>query len=157
MVCSLNSSMASTDRITAGVPNAVSTFAVPSIMKLFDVGRAPMRLIALPTPWRIVPCSPSVWTAPAPRNSNDRKLRPLSGRSVICFSVITWPTEAVSVSRATVAACTSTVSVAAPTANVRSMRATWSTLSRMPDCLATLNPVSSALTEYTPVGRSGNE
>ena len=76
---------------------------------------------------------------------------------MICFSVITWPTEAVSVSRATVAAFTSTVSVAAPTANVRSMRATWSTLSRMPDCLATLKPASSALTEYTPVGRSGNE
>ena len=48
MVCSLNSSMASTDRIAAGVPRAVSMFDVPSIMKLFEVGRAPMMLIALP-------------------------------------------------------------------------------------------------------------
>ena len=76
-----------------------------------------MMLIALPTPWRIVPCSPSVSTAPAPRNSSDRKFRPLSGRSVICFSVMTWPTVAVSVSRAVVAAFTSTISVTAPGAN----------------------------------------
>ena len=88
--------MASTDRMTAGVPRAVSTFDVPSIMKLFEVGRAPMRLIAFPTPCRIAPCSPAVSTAPAPRNSSDRKFLPLSGRSVICFSVITWPTVAVS-------------------------------------------------------------
>ena len=143
--------------MTAGVPREVSTLAVPSIMKLFEVGRAPMRLMALPAPWRIEPCSPSVMTAPAPRNSSDRKLRPLRGRSVICFSVITWPTVAVSVSMAAVAACTSTVSLAAPTASVRSMRATWSTFSRMPDCLATLKPCNSARTEYVPVGRSGNE
>ncbi len=64
-------------------------FAVPSSMKLFDVGRAPMMLIALPTPWRMPPCSPSVITAPAPRNSNWMKLRPFSGRSVTCFSEMT--------------------------------------------------------------------
>ena len=84
--------MASTDRIAAGVPSAVSMFDVPSIMKLFEVGRAPMMLIALPTPCRMAPCSPSISTAPAPRNSSDRKFRPFSGRSVICFSVMTWPT-----------------------------------------------------------------
>jgi len=50
VVCSLNSWIASTDRMAAGVPSAVSTFAVPSIMKLFEVGRDPMMLIALPTP-----------------------------------------------------------------------------------------------------------
>ena len=86
MVCSLNSWIASTDRTAAGVPSDVSMLAVPSIMKLFDVGRAPMMLIALPTPCRMPPCSPPVSTAPAPRNSNCRKLRPLSGSSVTCFS-----------------------------------------------------------------------
>ena len=45
--------MASTDRMAAGVPSAVSTLAVPSIMKLFEVGRDPMMLIALPTPCRM--------------------------------------------------------------------------------------------------------
>ena len=50
--------------MAAGVPSDVSTFDVPSIMKLFDVGRDPMMLIALPTPWRIAACSPSVSTAP---------------------------------------------------------------------------------------------
>ena len=98
-------------------------FAVPSIMKLFEVGRAPMMLIALPTPCRIVPCSPSVSTAPAPRKSSDRKFRPLSGRSVICFSVMTWPTVALSVSRATASAFTSTTSVSSPVCRSRSMRA----------------------------------
>ena len=39
VVCSLNSWIASTDRTAAGVPIDVSMLAVPSIMKLFDVGR----------------------------------------------------------------------------------------------------------------------
>ena len=92
--------MASTDRTAAGVPIDVSMLAVPSIMKLFEVGRAPMMLIALPTPCRMLPCSPPASTAPAPRNSSCRKLRPLSGSSVTCFSVIVWPTEALAVSSA---------------------------------------------------------
>ena len=88
-------------------------------MKLFDVGRAPMMLIAFPTPCRNVPCSPAVSTAPAPRKSSDRKFRPLSGRSVICFSVMTWPTVAVSESRATASAFTSITSVSAPVCSVQ--------------------------------------
>ena len=56
----LNSWIASTERTAAGVPIDVSMLAVPSIMKLFYVGRAPMMLIALPTPCRIAPCSPPV-------------------------------------------------------------------------------------------------
>ena len=88
MVCSLNSSMASTDRMAAGVPSDVSTLAVPSIMKLFDVGREPMMLIALPTPCRMAPCSPPISTAPAPRNRSWMKLRPFSGSSVTCRAVM---------------------------------------------------------------------
>jgi hypothetical protein len=106
------------------VPTPVSMFAVPSIMKLFEVGRAPMMLIALPTPCLKVPCSPATSTAPAPRNSSDKKFRPFSGRSVICFSVMTWPTVALSVSSAVDAACTSTTSVTAPVCKSRSTRAT---------------------------------
>ena len=102
----------------------MSTFAVPSIMKLFEVGREPMMLIALPAPCRMDPCSPSASTAPAPRNSSEMKFRPLSGRSVICFCEITWPTEAVSVSRAIAPACTSTASVSSPVCRSRSTRAT---------------------------------
>jgi hypothetical protein len=72
LVCSLNSAMASMDRMAAGVPRDVSMFDVPSIMKLFEVGREPMMLIAFPTPWRIAPCSPVASTAPAPRNRSWR-------------------------------------------------------------------------------------
>ena len=57
-VCSLNSWMMSTERMAAGVPSDVSTLAVPSIMKLFDVGREPMMLMALPTPCRMAALFP---------------------------------------------------------------------------------------------------
>ncbi len=135
------------DRMAAGVPRAVSTFDVPSIMKLFEVGREPMMLMALPTPWRMSDCSPWTVTAPAPRNSSEMKLRPLRGRSVICFSVMTWPTLAVSVSRDTALACTSMASVRLPVWRSRSTRATWSTFSFTPVRLAGRKPWSDAVTE----------
>ena len=97
-------------------------FAVPSIMKLFDVGRAPMMLMALPTPWRMAPCSPPISTAPAPRNSSCRKLRPLSGSSVTCFSVMVCPTEALPESSIIAFDTTSTVSVTLPGASCMSRR-----------------------------------
>jgi hypothetical protein len=91
---------------------------------LFDVGRDPLMLIALPAPCRITPCSPPVSTAPLPRNRSWRKLRPLSGNSVTCFSVITWPMPAVSLSSATARPRTSTVSVSDPSSIARSTRST---------------------------------
>ena len=121
-------------------------FAVPSIMKLFDVGRAPMMLIALPTPCRIPPCSPVVSTAPAPRNSSCRKFRPLSGRSVTCFSVMVCPTEALPVSSTCALACTSTVSVTLPASSAMSTRWTWSTVSATSELTASLNPAFSPVT-----------
>ena len=141
--------------MTAGVPSEVSMLEVPSIMKLFEVGRAPWRLTALPAPCRMTPCSPLVSTAPAFRNSSCRKFRPFRGRSVICFAVITWPTVAVSVSRATAAACTSTASVNSPVCKSRSMRTTWSTFRRTPVRLAGRKPWSDAVTEYVLTGSRG--
>ena len=131
-------------------------FAVPSIMKLFEVGRAPMMLIAFPTPCRMVPCSPSVSTAPAPRNSSDRKFRPLRGRSVICFSVMTWPTVAVS----RVEGRRAGLHLDRPRSALRSAdpgrrATTWSTFRRMPVRLAARKPCSDAVTEYVLTGRSG--
>src|SRR5262249_60458304 len=75
LFCWVNCSRASTDRITAGGPVAGSVFAVPAVMKVFDVGRAPCRLIASPTPRRLLPCSPARRAAPAVPDRGGGKVR----------------------------------------------------------------------------------
>ena len=74
---------------------------------------------------------------------------------MICFSVMTWPTLAVSLSMATALACTSTASVSPPVWRSRSTRTTWSTFRRTPVRLAGRKPWSDAVTEYVLTGSSG--
>ena len=84
------------------------------------------------------------------------KLRPLSGRSVICFSVSVWLMLPLSAWMDTVDAWTSTVSVISPSDSVRSTRILLSVKSWMPTSLAMLKPCSSADTAYVAGCRLGN-
>ena len=102
--------------------------------------REPPRLKASPTPARNVPCSPNVVTAFDETSKSWVKL-PFSGRSVICFSLMSWPMVVLSVSSATPLAVTSTISVISPKFRTKSTRATCSTSSLTPDLLAVLKPV----------------
>src|SRR5207245_10873110 len=83
------------------------------------------------------------------------KLRPLSGSVLICSSGTVVPSSDDDVCTSGEAPVTVIISLTAPTASLMLIRTCWSTPRSTSDNVTFLTPVSSAATEYLPVGSDG--
>jgi len=121
---------------------AFSSLLVPSMMKL---------LLRLNCPPALTPPPPTP-VMPGERFASAEKLRPASGRLSSCAFVTVVPSALDVASMSGVPASTVTVSARAATPSVRSMVASWPTVSTSPVRSYGTNPSSAALTAYRPGG-----
>ena len=151
LVCSLNSSSASTLGKITTVCSHVSLLSTPSSMKLLSRARWPLaendaeaRQARLPAPSMFAPMLPR--NTPGTVRVRLTKLRPLSGSACICSSLTVVPSSDDEVCTSGVWASMVTDSVMAPTSRVASMRARWSTPSSTLESAVALKPSSSTST-----------
>ncbi len=85
-------------------------------------------------------CETFTVLTPGVKLSNWVKLRPFNGRSFTCSLTTATPNSEVEVSRASVSAATTTVSLTEPVASATSTVAVWFTNRVTFDCTAALKP-----------------
>ena len=118
------------ETVSAHYQDGMLVIRVTSFRKLFWMSLAPTMFIPPPREARLEPCDISA--TPGTVRPSERKLRPLSGRSTICFSMTTWRTELSEVSTSETLASTVTVSLTLVIWSWKSTRLTWLTRSAIP-------------------------